>query len=296
MPTLGSLFSGIGGIDKGFQDAGWEVAYQVESDGFCNRVLQEHWPEVPRWGDIRTVRGSELPPVDCCAAGVPCQDVSVAGKRAGLNGERTGLFWEFVRILEETRPRWFLFENVPGLLSSNKGRDFWLVVHALCEVGYGLAWRVLDSRYFGVPQRRRRIYIVGRFGGPCPPQVLFESNRKLLSTLGQGMVSHSIMARGRTNNSNGAGNQVVLGTLKAAGVDTQSRVGYIACCESSDIDADGMREVAGIPGCLDACALDWPSDAPRYRALGNAVTVNVARWIAQRIGEEFGDDAVSEVQ
>lgn len=111
----------------------------------------------------------------CVTAGVPCQDVSIAGRRAGLAGTRTGLFHEFARILREVRPAWFIFENVPGLLSSNQGRDFAEVLRVLMvECGYGLAWRVLDSRYFGVAQRRQRVFIVGRFGEPCPAEILFE--------------------------------------------------------------------------------------------------------------------------
>jgi DNA-cytosine methyltransferase len=111
----------------------------------------------------------------CITAGVPCQDVSVAGRRAGLAGERTGLFYEFARVLRELRPAWFVFENVPGLLSSNGGRDFAEVLRVLmAECGYGVCWRVLDSQFFGVAQRRRRVFIVGRFGKPCPAEVLFE--------------------------------------------------------------------------------------------------------------------------
>jgi DNA (cytosine-5)-methyltransferase 1 len=118
---------------------------------------------------------TELPWVDLICAGVPCQDVSIAGKRAGLKGKRTGLFFQFARILKELRPTWFVFENVPGLFSSNEGRDFATVLRVLMvECGYGVCWRVLDSQYFGVAQRRRRLFIVGHFGKPCPAEVLFE--------------------------------------------------------------------------------------------------------------------------
>jgi DNA (cytosine-5)-methyltransferase 1 len=106
---------------------------------------------------------------------VPCQDVSIAGKRAGLAGERTGLFYEFARILRELRPDWFVLENVPGLLTSNGGRDFAEILRVLMvECGYGVSWRVLDSQFFGVAQRRRRVYVVGSFGRPCPASILFE--------------------------------------------------------------------------------------------------------------------------
>lgn len=112
----------------------------------------------------------------CVTAGVPCQDVSIAGRRAGLAGKRTGLFYEFARVLREIRPCWFIFENVPGLLSSNGGRDFAEVLRVLMvECGYGVSWRVLDSQFFGVAQRRRRLFVVGRFGKPCPAEILFDA-------------------------------------------------------------------------------------------------------------------------
>jgi site-specific DNA-cytosine methylase len=175
-PTLGSLFSGIGGFDLGFEQAGFKTLWQVEKEPFANAVLATHWPKVKRFTDVRKVGKRNLEKVDCIAAGVPCQDVSVAGKRAGLAGARTGLFFEFARILQELRPTWFIFENVPGLFSSNKGRDFAEILRVLMvECGYGVSWRVLDSRYFNVAQRRERVFIVGRFGKPCPAEILFES-------------------------------------------------------------------------------------------------------------------------
>jgi DNA (cytosine-5)-methyltransferase 1 len=173
---VGSLFSGIEGFGLGFEEAGWEIAWQVESEPFCLAVLKTHWPSVQRFTDVRSVGRHNLEKVDCITAGVPCQDVSVAGKRAGLSGERTGLFYEFARILSELRPAWFVFENVPGLFSSNHGRDFAEVLRVLMvECGYGVSWRVLDSRYFNVAQRRERVFIVGCLGKPCPAEILFES-------------------------------------------------------------------------------------------------------------------------
>jgi DNA (cytosine-5)-methyltransferase 1 len=171
----GSLFSGIGGFDLGFERAGWECRWQVEPEPFCQAILETHWPSVQRFSDVRDAGSHNLEKVDCITAGVPCQDVSVAGKRAGLAGERTGLFYEFARILQELRPAWFVFENVPGLFSSNRGRDFAEILRVLmAECRYGVSWRVLDSRYFNVAQRRKRVFIVGRFGKPCPAEILFE--------------------------------------------------------------------------------------------------------------------------
>lgn len=111
---------------------------------------------------------SNAPRIDLLAGGFPCQDLSVAGRRAGLAGDRSGLFFEFARIAETLRPRWVLVENVPGLLSSNGGRDFGVVLGTLADLGYGVAWRTLDSRFFGVPQRRRRVFILGALADGDP--------------------------------------------------------------------------------------------------------------------------------
>lgn len=170
----GSCFSGVGGLDKGLEEAGVEVVWQIEIDSFRRKVLEKHWPSVPRYEDITKVSGDELEDVDILFGGFPCQDLSTAGKRKGLTGERSSLFFEFARLAGVLLPRWLLIENVSGLLSSDKGGDMGIVIETLSELGYGVGWRVLDSQYFGVPQRRRRVYIVGHLGAPCPPAVLFE--------------------------------------------------------------------------------------------------------------------------
>ena len=173
-PTVGSLFSGIGGFDLGLERAGWRVIWQVEANPFRRRILKRHWPDVELRGDIATdTNGLARPDLIC--GGFPCQDVSVAGNRAGLDGERSGLWYEYLRVVRELRPAWVLIENVPGLLSSHEGKDFEIVVSGLAECGYGVAWRLLDSQNWGVPQRRRRMFIVGHLGAPCPIEVLFES-------------------------------------------------------------------------------------------------------------------------
>jgi len=160
-PTFGSLFAGIGGLDLGLELAGWQCSWQVETDSRCNWVLGKHWPEVRRYGDIKEIEPGQLEAVDLISAGWPCQDLSVAGKRGGLAAERSGLFFQAIRLIQGLQPQWVLLEQVPGLFSQNKGRDFVLVIQALAECGYGFMWRVLNSQYFGVPQRRRRVFIVG---------------------------------------------------------------------------------------------------------------------------------------
>ena len=169
-----SLFSGCGGFEVGFDMAGIETVLQAESDPWCLSVLARHWPDVRRVDDVRSVTNASCAgfggretgqnSVDLIYGGFPCQDVSVAGKRAGLSGERSGLWSEFQRVLSELRPRWTVIENVPGLLSSNRGLDFLRILVDLDDLRYGVAWRVVDARWFGVAQRRRRVFIVGCAG------------------------------------------------------------------------------------------------------------------------------------
>lgn len=170
---FGSLFSGIGGFDLGLERAGMRCAWQVEIDKAASQVLKRHWPDVPNLGDVKNVT-TGIEPVELICGGFPCQDVSIAGQRAGLTGERSGLWYEFARIIAELKPRWVIIENVPGLLSSNGGKDMETVVRSLVECGYGVAWRVLDAQYFGLAQRRRRVFIVASLGNGRAAQVLFE--------------------------------------------------------------------------------------------------------------------------
>ena len=181
--TYGSLFSGVGGFDMGF-DPYAECKFQVEWDKNCRSVLDRHWPDVQKWGDISAVDGKFLPPVDIIIFGSPCQDLSVAGKRAGLEGSRSGLFHEAVRIIKEMRyvtngafPRWTVWENVAGAITSNNGRDFATVINEMAEAGAVLQeYAMLDARFFGIPQRRRRIWLISQFdpatAAKCPDPLL----------------------------------------------------------------------------------------------------------------------------
>jgi DNA (cytosine-5)-methyltransferase 1 len=175
--TVGSLFTGVGGFDLGLERAGHEIVFQCEIDRHARAVLRRHWPDVELHDDVSTFERDGT--VDLLCGGFPCQDLSLAGKRAGLAGERSGLFFEAVRIAESVLDDggWILIENVPGLLSSNDGRDFGIVLASLAERGFfDLAWRVLDSRYFGVPQRRRRVFILARRDrGRRAAEILFDA-------------------------------------------------------------------------------------------------------------------------
>jgi DNA (cytosine-5)-methyltransferase 1 len=165
-----SLFAGIGGFDLAMERAGINVVASVEWDKHAQSVLTRRFPNTKLYGDITGVTGEQLinagfnPANGIITGGFPCQDLSVAGRRAGLGGSRSGLFWEICRLLDETKAQSFILENVPGLLSSNEGRDMGTVIRALEERGYSVAWRVLDAQHFGVAQRRRRVFIVGNLG------------------------------------------------------------------------------------------------------------------------------------
>jgi len=175
-----SLFAGVGGFDLALERAGVPVVAAVEWDKQAAGVLAHRFPNTKLFGDVQEVTGDDLrgagfvPDSGILTGGFPCQDLSVAGKRAGLAGERSGMFWEITRLVQDLYPKWIILENVPGLLSSNGGRDMGTVLGALADLGYGVGYRVLDAQFFGVPQRRRRVFIVGCLGddGTAPAKVL----------------------------------------------------------------------------------------------------------------------------
>ena len=173
-----SLFSGIEAASVAWGPLGWEPLLFSEIDEFPSAVLKVRFPSVPNLGDITKINWKEavrdFGRPDIVVGGSPCQSFSVAGTRTGLEGA-SGLMWEYVRCVREVKPDWLLWENVPGALSSSHGEDFRCLLEALDACGYGLAWRVLDAQFFGVAQRRERVFVVGRLGdveGPC--EVLFE--------------------------------------------------------------------------------------------------------------------------
>lgn len=188
-----SLFSGAGGMDRGLEAAGHRIVGMCEIEPKPREVLARHWPHVPLAVDVTKLEGPHPNgPVDLVAGGSPCQDLSVAGRRAGLDGERSGLFWHQCRIAAQVGARWVLWENVAGALSSNGGQDFAAVLWGLTgtypdvpEDGWRSAgvcvgpertavWRLLDARWFGVPQRRRRVFVVSGPRGECGPEILLE--------------------------------------------------------------------------------------------------------------------------
>ena len=210
--TMGNLFSGSGAWELAAKLCGIDVLFEAEIEPFPVALEAKRFPEAIQLGDVSKINGAEIPPVDIFTNSSPCQDLSIAGKRAGLDGERSGLFGEAVRITKEMRsatkqlqlrqpnehirPRFWCWENVPGVFSSNGGEDFRAVIEEVARIkdpsvvipkpdkwsnsgvvegdGWQIAWRVLDAQFFGVPQRRRRVFLVADFGGQCAGEILLE--------------------------------------------------------------------------------------------------------------------------
>lgn len=170
-----SVCSGIEAATVAWHPLGWEPAAFSEIEKFPRAVLAHHYPDVPLHGDFTTIGADEYGPIDLLVGGTPCQSFSIAGLRGGLADDRGNLALEFLRLAQRTRPRWLVWENVPGVLSSDGGRDFGSILGGLVELGYGFAYRVLDAQFFGVAQRRRRVFVVGYLGSWArAAAVLFE--------------------------------------------------------------------------------------------------------------------------
>jgi len=288
---VASFFSGVGGIDLGLEQAGMTVEFQCEILKFGQSVLQKHWPNAILKNDITKVTADDIPEVDVFAGGFPCQDLSLAnqGKRKGLEGARSGLFYKYAELIKEKQPRWVFIENVPGLLNSAKGADFGVVISTLDELGYGVSWRVLDSKYFGTPQRRRRTYIVASRGTIGAAEVLFEPGTNPIIS-GSSTRTRNFVASGNDESLPGAN----LFSIQHAGIGRRASAGpqgkgYRNDGETYTLDSRGssdavcqtdapfrVREVTGLSSKLDG---------NRFRAIGNAVCVPVIEWIGSRIVE-----------
>jgi len=273
-----SLFTGIGGFDIGFERAGMTCTAQVEWDKYATQVLERHWPNVPRFGDINEVNTNDIGQPDVLCGGFPCQDISQAGQQAGIAaGTRSGEWHQFARLIVECQPAVVVIENVAALLWSNNGDDMQTVIGHLESCGYQWAYRLLDSQYFGVAQRRRRVFIVAsRRGERHPSEVLFES---------EGVRRDSPPSRETTP---------AVAALTAHGVgtcgadDNQAQAGHLIPDIANTLEPSPRvrklmpLECERLQGFDDGWT-DNLTDTRRYRALGNAVTVNVAEWLGHRI-------------
>lgn len=286
-----SLFSGIGGFDLGFERAGMTVVGMCEIDRHAQTVLRRRFPSATLHTDVRKVT-YERGAVDLICGGFPCQDLSTAGKRRGLAGEKSGLWHEFARIIDMAEPAWVVIENVFGLLSSNGGKDLAVIINWLVHRGYGVGWRVLDAQGFGLAQRRKRVFIVASFGSPRGCTVLLEpqnmqinitkatdEEKAFVSDVGeytthdeQLIALHDICPTLRTSTCiiDGFGDfKTSLVAVYIGKILHAVRRLTPTECERLQGFPDGWTE--------------GQSDAQRYKQLGNAVAVPVAEWIGRRI-------------
>lgn len=298
--TFSSFFAGIGGFDLGFEQAGFQAKFQCEIESFCQSILKKHWPTVPQWGDITTLSNADIPISDVWVGGFPCQDLSLArmGKREGLRGRKSRLFYEFARLVAHGQPRVLVIENVAGLLSSHEGRDFRVLLHSLAELGYAVGWRTFNSKHFGVPQSRQRVYIVGCLRDwRGPGKILFESERGTRNS-----------EESRPNEKKAPSPfQRIVGDPSRDGPVIQSIAYCLYATSARHTGTDWSRNYACYPKsgrvrrltpgeCEQVMAFPtgWTIpdditlnendlDSVRYHALGNAVTPPVAYWLGNRI-------------
>ena len=312
-----SLFSGIEAASVACEGMGWEALAFAEIDPFPSAVLAERFPNVPNLGDVTKVKWKKYKgKCDLVVGGSPCQSFSIAGKREGLQGE-SGLMFEYIRAVREIRPRWFLWENVPGALSSEGGEAFRQLLSEMDKLGYGLAWRILDAQFFGVAQRRRRLFLVGHLGAYPPLSILIEpeslrwdiessaeKRANLAKEAGRSPCSAGFEPITMADlNANTAIGYDMVGTLKVGG-DAPSvcyrehaggNKGALASEVVRKLTPRECERLQGFPSDWTKIPYRWKSldecpDGPRYKAVGNSMAVPVMRWIFKRI-EAYDADA-----
>ena len=318
-----SLFSGVGGFDLGLENAGMKTIYQCEWDKHATRILERHWPTVPRWGDISTLTGKEIlshgTPPDVVAWGSPCQDLSVAGKRAGLEGERSGLFHEGIRIINELRketnneyPKISIWENVAGALSSNRGADFGVILDEMAKAGaMVIEWAMLDAQHFGIPQRRRRIFCIAIFdpaiASNCPSPLLpVRESLRGDSKKGKPKRKSATSETSESVGTSGSNEQLLTQQSYAESSFAQFKEGDVAALKASGGVLGGGSETIIVTQSTMAVRrltplecerlMGWPDDHTRYKAdgteqadthrykqCGNGVASPVAEWIGKQL-------------
>lgn len=243
-----SVFSGVGGFELGLPES-WECIGISEVDKNANKVLKYRFSKVRNYGDIEKIEYEKLPDFDVLVGGSPCQDISMAGKRAGINGKRSRLFFFFVAILKVKKPHYFIFENVKGLFSSNEGWDFAEVVNQFSKEGYSIWWQVLDSSQFGIPQHRERVFILGSLGEKGFREVFFEQDNSSKDTKLQRQSSNTIRKRYKGGQS--VGSYVVEGKLDAQIKDARMKINVINPAQTQArkiYDTDGLAPSLGSIG------------------------------------------------
>lgn len=262
--TYGSLFAGIGGFDLGFDRAGMTCKWQVEIDDYANRVLAKHWPNVRRWPDVRTWPQPDTERVDVICGGFPCQDISYAGLGAGLDGERSGLFFEAIRVVRQLRPRVVVLENVAALLTRGMDR----VLGSLAQIGYDAEWNCIPAAAVGAPHIRDRVFILA-YSNDSACSRFGQHSRQVLSK------KESTRSGSRSSCSYVADASRELLNRDSIGT-TEARRGKLADFGWWITEPNVGRMADGVPHRMD-----------RLRGLGNAVVPQVAEWIGRRIMEAF---------
>lgn len=303
MLTVGSLFSGIGGLELGFERAGFEVRWQVEIDPWCRKVLTKHWPSVPKYEDVRNVGAHNLEWVDVIVGGFPCQDISIAGKGAGLEGTRSGLWSEYIRIVRATRPRYVVVENVSALL--HRGLD--VVLRDLAQSGYDAEWQVLPAAAFGAPHRRDRVFIVANTNGNG--RGIYEPHTKWLGETEEIPAEHrsqpySTCGIARTSPVEGEGVANRFTTLAHTNRLDVEGFGTIRQQKSGEAAGKGLfrRDSSGsgttqwaVEPPVGRVANGVPRRVDRLRGLGNAVVPQVAQYVAECVKAHAEADTFREV-
>lgn len=304
---VGSLFAGIGGFDLGLERAGFTTAWFCEQDAFCQQVLAKHWPGVPIYEDICELKGADVEPVDILCGGFPCQDLSYAGRGAGIEGERSGLWTEYARLIGELRPRYVLVENVPALLTRGLGR----VLGDLAALGYDAEWDCIPASAVGAPHRRDRIWLVAYADGErtqVSAAGKHAAEQELGSQggawgLGQLADSNGADCKARSSDRMGAQSQAELGSLRRG----RGESGTVPHSDSPRLERHGrLVEGAGerpapsrglaqrerersnawaVEPDMGRVADGVPARVDRLKALGNALVPQVAEWIGCRIQE-----------
>jgi DNA (cytosine-5)-methyltransferase 1 len=293
-----SVCSGIEAASVAWEPLGWEAAAFSEIEAFPRAVLAHHYPNTPLHGDFTTIAADQYGTVDLLVGGTPCQSFSLAGLRKGLADERGVLALEFARLAQRIRPRWVVWENVPGALSSNGGRDFGAILGALEELGYGWAYRTLDAQHFGVPQRRRRVFVVGYRGDWRPPaKVLLERprtdwNPAPIAGEGHRDATTCWWDGGQLSQTLDAvlhKKQALPEKNRFPAVVQGGKLRYITPVEAERLQGfpDNWTRIPWRGRSEEQCP-----DGPRYKAIGNSMAVPVMRWIGTRIAAVEAVDRV----
>ena len=293
----GSVCSGVEAASVAWKSLGWEAQFFSEIEKFPSAVLNHHYPDVPNYGDMTKFKEWNADTIDLLVGGTPCQSFSIAGLRKGLEDPRGNLMLTYLAMAEQLKPKWLVWENVPGVLSSNGGKDFGTFLSALGQIGYGFSWRVLDAQYFGIPQRRRRLFVIGCLGEwRSAAEVLFEfesvsgdsapCRKKVKSAAVDTGVCTARMRGFGDYSCDGSASALKARDYKDAtdlvvkGKNSVRRLTPIEC-----------ERLQGFPD--NYTQISWrnkdPPDCPagpRYKALGNSMAVPVMRWIGERIQKQ----------